>query len=155
LQQEISVISETLEQQQKVLCQSTSQVTHLRLQRSRNDYSTPRISRSTGLRNQETVYYERDVVDADYSRHSPLDNQMPGLDPGGVQGLLAQDAIALIESRIKSFNEMNDQASDLAEWVCLLVSPNLRHIDDFRISDESTLIKTVKKPRSTRSQSSP
>ncbi len=76
------------------------------------------------------------MADAHYSHNSPLDNQMPGLDPGGVQGLLAQDAIALIESRIKSFNEMRDQASDLGEWVRLLFFPNLQHIDDFRISDE-------------------
>ena len=42
---------------------------------------------------------------------------MSGIDPSGVQGLLAQNAIRMIDSRIRNFEEMKDQASDLASWV--------------------------------------
>jgi hypothetical protein len=45
--------------------------------------------------------------------------QTSGLDPGGVQGLLAQDAMSIIDSRIRDFREMQEQASDLADWVGL------------------------------------
>jgi hypothetical protein len=41
----------------------------------------------------------------------------PNIDPSGVQGLLLQDGLAIVEKRIREFREMQDRASDLGDWV--------------------------------------
>lgn len=97
LKQEIDVISETLYAQQHVLKQT---------------------QRGFG------VSREGARKDADIAYPMPSHDQ-PGrkgrhvlpADSGGVQSIIIQDNLALVESRIKDFREMREIASELGEWV--------------------------------------
>lgn len=44
---------------------------------------------------------------------------MSPIDPSGIQGLLIQDSLVLIDKRIKDFREMEYRASDLETWASL------------------------------------
>jgi hypothetical protein len=79
----------------------------------------------------------------------------PTIDPSGVQGLLLQDGLSVVEKRIREFREMRDRASDLGDWVPSSHKLYKLNCADKRnrISRKSTPTKTAKKQPSTPSQS--
>jgi hypothetical protein len=130
LKQEISVISEILEQQQRVIGLAQVSSTHLRSHIKDGEVDIHGMSQFTRQRPQETVRYEVTYETTPYRPALPTfltpSPRISGLDPGGVQGLLAQDAIAIIDGRARDFKEMREQASDLGSWVSLFMSEDLQ-----------------------------
>ncbi len=93
LKQEIEVINETLDVQQYVLRQAQRGFGASRLgAREDAEYPEVGISRSRG-------------------RH------LPPVESSGVQSLIIQDNLALVENRIRGFREMREIASELGDWV--------------------------------------
>lgn len=97
LKQEIEVISETLDVQQYVLRQA------------QRGFGASRV----GARE------DAEYADASFSRRpSPRTggNILP-MELAGVQSIIIQDNIALVENRIREFREMREIASELGDWV--------------------------------------
>ena len=140
LKQEISVISETLALQRKVLSLAQPGVGVSRVvargdieprERSRSrsrriaayngDEYLPVLATTTGgsyLQAAAGSPYSEAPAGGTYLQASPgNDLQPPTIDPSGVQGLLVQDSLALVDKRIREFREMRDRASDLGDWV--------------------------------------
>lgn len=140
--QEISVIRETLQQQQRVLVSlgryspgfsaSDAKEDGDGVRRLVEDYyrrHEPRslrhiYSHHRGGRaeSDEEAPYARDrghhITQINEIRKSPTSELSP-TDPNGLQGLLILDSLALLEKRIREFKELNDQVSDLEIWVSL------------------------------------
>ncbi|EKD16183.1 Mg2+ transporter [Drepanopeziza brunnea f. sp. 'multigermtubi' MB_m1] len=111
LKQEIEVISETLDVQQYILRQA---------QRGFG------ASRTAGARE-----------DADYPSHKlppPYTHtrSFPALESTGMQSLIIQDSLALIENRIRGFREMREIASELGDW-------NIQKIDSNKDRQEAAI----------------
>jgi hypothetical protein len=49
--------------------------------------------------------------------HSDEVSKLSPTDSDGIQGLLLQDSLALVDKRIRDFRQMDDLASDLENWV--------------------------------------
>tara|TARA_R110002060_G_scaffold20840_6_gene28382 strand:- start:653 stop:1066 length:414 start_codon:yes stop_codon:yes gene_type:complete len=97
LKQEIEVISETLDAQNLVLRQA------------QRGFGASRI----GARE------DAEYADTGFSRrHFPrtASHLLPA-DSAGVQSLIIQDNLALVENRIRGFREMRKIASELGDWV--------------------------------------
>jgi hypothetical protein len=101
------------------------------------------------------IYVDNDPLPRPVQPSPREDLGGPAIDPSGVQGLLLQDGLSVVEKRIREFREMRDRASDLGDWVrnssqpYKLASTEIRN----RISRKSTPTKTAKKQLSTPSQS--
>ncbi|KAF4628859.1 hypothetical protein G7Y89_g9299 [Cudoniella acicularis] len=92
------------------------------------------------LHTQESTYYENDVQ----RQHVPFyrasgpsiasatGSQIDPTDPNGIQGLLMQDNQALVDSKIREFQEMNIRASELETW-------NIQKIDYSKDRQEAAI----------------
>jgi hypothetical protein len=126
LKQEISVISETLFHQQRVLSLAQVGFGYSRVA-TQADFEPHSHELTTHSRSRPPAYYgsrEPQYKSAAYVDNDPLPRLMhtndaagPNIDPSGVQGLLLQDGLAVVEKRIREFREMRDRASDLGDWV--------------------------------------
>ncbi|KAK2624167.1 hypothetical protein QTJ16_006117 [Diplocarpon rosae] len=113
LKQEIEVISETLDVQQYVLRQA------------QRGFGASRI----GARE-----------DAEYPGQHPIQRpssysrsrDVPAIESNGVQSLIIQDHLALVENRIKGFREMREIASELGDW-------NIQKIDSNKDRQEAAI----------------
>ncbi|XMA10295.1 hypothetical protein WAI453_003086 [Rhynchosporium graminicola] len=112
LKQEIEVISETLDAQQYILRQA---------QRGFNT--------SRGNAREDLEY-----PDAGYARRSAARTKghIMHTDSAGVQSLIIQDNLALVENRIRGFREMREIASELGEW-------NIQKIDSNKDRQEAAI----------------
>ncbi|KAL5326226.1 hypothetical protein ACEPPN_007364 [Leptodophora sp. 'Broadleaf-Isolate-01'] len=112
LKQEIEVISETLDVQQYVLRQA------------QRGFGASRV----GARE------DAEYADASFSRRpSPRTggNILP-MELAGVQSIIIQDNIALVENRIREFREMREIASELGDW-------NIQKIDSNKDRQEAAI----------------
>ena len=114
MKQEIEVISETLDVQQYVLKQAQHSFGASRIG-AREDADYPEAGHSRS-REPTTQSRSREIATRRPGNEDEL-RQFPSADPSGVQSLIIQDSIALVENRIKGFREMRYIASDLGDWV--------------------------------------
>jgi hypothetical protein len=63
------------------------------------------------------IYVDNDPLPRPVQPSPGDDLAGPTIDPSGVQGLLLQDGLSVVEKRIREFREMRDRASDLGDWV--------------------------------------
>jgi hypothetical protein len=63
------------------------------------------------------IYVDNDPLPRPVQPSPGNDLAGPTIDPSGVQGLLLQDGLSVVEKRIREFREMRDRASDLGDWV--------------------------------------
>ncbi|KAI9053978.1 hypothetical protein LZ554_002922 [Drepanopeziza brunnea f. sp. 'monogermtubi'] len=111
LKQEIEVISETLDVQQYILRQA---------QRGFG------ASRTAGAR--EDTDYPSQKLPPPYT-HT---RSFPALESTGVQSLIIQDSLALVDNRIRGFREMREIASELGDW-------NIQKIDSNKDRQEAAI----------------
>jgi hypothetical protein len=126
LKQEISVISETLFHQQRILRLAQVGFSHSRVV-TLADFEPHAHELAAHSRSRPLAYYgsrEPKHKSAVYVDNDPLPRPVqtngaagPNIDPSGVHGLLLQDGLAVVEKRIREFREMYDRASDLGDWV--------------------------------------
>ena len=138
LKQEISVIKDTLEDQLQVLedfqpTTSTYFVNHQRASSIKNPYHygpqrpRPQPGRHPMRRTRQSPAAARgglwpgayDWPGADVYEQTPIE-RTPN-DSSAVQEILFQDSLALIQKRIRDFQEMNDWASHLETWASSLL----------------------------------
>ncbi|PVH80883.1 hypothetical protein DL98DRAFT_490583 [Cadophora sp. DSE1049] len=112
LKQEIEVISETLDAQQYVLRQA------------QRGFGASRI----GARE------DAEYADAGFSRrpYPRTGGHILPADSAGVQSLIIQDNLALVENRIRGFREMREIASELGDW-------NIQKIDSNKDRQEAAI----------------
>lgn len=127
LKQEISTIEDTLDRKGYVLYQaqagSSTVPTWVNLPPPRRSQPAVRHGyvQNNNYHYSNNEYYTREVLPRTPS--FPSDSlQQVVLSPTGVEGLIIQESISLVEGRIREFREMQDVASDLADWVLLLSS---------------------------------
>ena len=82
-------------------------------------YLVPRESSSVNYDRRPTVSYASPNAFMPPSPPPTPGSQIDPTDPTGIQGLLTQDSYALIDRKIREFQEMNERASELEAWVCL------------------------------------
>ena len=123
--QEITVIKETLAQQQNVLSQAQfgwglSRIVTRTDPESQDAIgqfrSRPAYHGSREPSNRNAAYREDDDLRPRVAQ-APTGNDPQNQSIDGVQGLLLQDGLVFVEKRIREFGEMQDRASDLGEWV--------------------------------------
>ena len=120
------MISETLSHQRRVLGQAQVGFSYSRVaahadyepdyQRSRNPFAPPHYT-AREEQYRSPAYVDNEALPRPMQTN---DTEGPNIDPSGVQGLLLQDGITVVEKRIREFREMRDRASDLGDWVCFL-----------------------------------
>jgi hypothetical protein len=128
LKQEVAVINETLGLQSRVLSLARSgagQTGMMRVMNAAAPHATGRSHSRPYTRH--VAYYEEDEnagtyyhshLPATYMQPTPgLDPQQPVLSPSGVQGLLVEDLLSLIDKRLRDFRQIHNRAIDLGEWV--------------------------------------
>lgn len=149
LKQEISVIKETLSLQRNMF--TTDHLGNGRLGAS--EVMTPRDEVGIlNTRSKSRSYRYASNNSAGRSRLSPIE-------PNGVQSLLVQDSLVLLDKRIRDFKEIEERAIDLETWVyiCTCLSNSSHSNADLnrltRTSRKSTLIRTAKTPPSSFSPS--
>jgi hypothetical protein len=187
--QELRVISKTLQQQKAILLYAERIATAARPSEitapiqpdpspssylmpeeatyleQRHSHSHER-SRSIARERPSPVYYPGQSPAAYIARPGTPGSQIDPTDPSGIQGLLIQDSYALIERKMRLFEELRIRAEELEEEVChafilplyqFTSSPihsNHSLIPFNRTISESTTTKTAKIPQSMPSQSS-
>lgn len=110
LKQEISVIKETLSLQRSMFTADYSGKGQL----GASEGMTPRDEvgiLNTRSRSRSYSYRYASNNFADRSRLSPIE-------PNGVQSLLVEDSLVLLDKRIRDFKEIEERAIDLETWVC-------------------------------------
>lgn len=126
MKQEISVITETLFHQQRILRLAQAGFSYSRVV-TQADFEPHAHELAAHSRSHPLAYYgsrEPQHKSAGYVDNDPLPRPVqtsgaagPNLDPSGVHGLLLQDGLAVVEKRIREFREMHDRAIDLGDWV--------------------------------------
>ena len=121
------MISETLSQQQRVLSQAQVGFGYSRVA-AHAEFEPDFLDATRRTRAHAPAYYtsrEQQYKSPAYIENEALPRPMqtndtagPNIDPSGVQGLLLQDGLAVVEKRIREFREMRDRASDLGDWLC-------------------------------------
>lgn len=121
--QEISVIVETLQEQQKIL--DFAQPNPGGMARSSDIFRSSTEPRPYLTNEPSYLVPAVDSRSRTRSRSRTIPRagtpgrQLDATDPNGVLGLLMQDSQALIDRKIREFQEMNTRASELEAWVGL------------------------------------
>lgn len=147
--QEVFVIDQTLRQQRRIVDSSqltdysahrsipleTHKMSFNSRERSNIHRTSPRTiqpvnehgySRSRSYK--RDAYYDEYDDDDNFLQPIVIENigpprapgsQLDPTDPSGVKDILVGDSLALIDRKMREFQEMNERASELETWVCL------------------------------------